>query len=258
MKAKPFILIMTIVAVIGGLVFFFQKDKQDKKLIAHNKLKFQQVRAAAQKSNIAGLLVMASTINKFHKIKGYYPKKLFDLYPEFITDISFISKLNWSYHQEKKSYLIKRNVTGQNTFASMGPDLKLKTGTKESATQRVIIADVQTKIKKTKSIQAATPENLKTKSGIKKHAKLVQEVEKKFKSTVKKVLPNVSTEPEPSTRIVKKALNKNEQFLLSLNNSNFYIWKDSGGIIGFSNMQYPNENQLFVYRDQGWIEYSAK
>jgi len=154
MKAKPYIITMIIIAVIGGLIYFFQKNKQDKNLIAHNKLKFQQVKAAAQKSNTAGLLVMASAINKFHKIKGHYPKKLLDLYPEFITDISFISKLNWSYHQEKKSYLIKRNVTGQNTFASIGPDLKLKTGIIKSATPRVIIADVQTKVKKTKALQA--------------------------------------------------------------------------------------------------------
>jgi len=258
MNAKTVIIILAIVAVLGGLGYFLQKDKQDKKLTAHNKMKFQQVMTAAKKSNAAGLLVMASAINKFHKIKGHYPKKLVDLHPEFIQDISFISKLNWSYSQEKNSYLIKRSVKGQNTFAAMGPDFRLKTGVIESETQPEVVADVRPEVKKIKTVQAASGQILKSKPDIKEKTTLLQKVEKKFASAVKKAQPDVSAEPEPASKIVKKPLDKNEQFLLSFDNSKFYIWKDSDGFLGFSNMQYPDERQLLVYKNQGWIEYSAR
>ena len=130
MKATKIVVFLIIAAVLGGGLYFFQKNKQNKALMAHNKQKFQQVTKAAKKSRTAGLLVMASAINKYHQIKGHYPKDLIHLHPEFIPDKSFILTLNWRYYPGNGTYRIEKNIKGEKRFSSMGPDMKLKTGIK--------------------------------------------------------------------------------------------------------------------------------
>ncbi len=235
MKPKKIVVLLIIVVALGGGLYLFQKNKQETELIAHNKLKFQRMTTAAKKNRYTGLIVMASTINKYHKIKGHYPKTLLDLYPEFIPDKLFILTLNWKYYPENKSYLIKRNLKNQIIFASMGPDLKLKTGRDDSVTQSEKVA-----LKDFETIKKISLSNIKI---IKRDVK----IEEKRNNTLHK----------PSVRIVKKELDKNEEFLLSFNGSRLYIWKTKDGIIGFSDVQYPEKKQLTIYRNQNWIEYST-
>jgi len=262
MKANKIVIILIIIAALGSGAYLFQKNKQDKALVAHNKLKFQQMTAAAKKSNAAGLLVMASTINKYKRAKGHYPEALLDLYPDFISDKPFISTLNWKYSLKNGSYLIKRNIKGQNTFASIGPEFRLKTGIITSAKQPETLADSRSKFKKITTVKVAALKNSTNGSDIKEHIKLSQTGENISSPHTNALFRNKKKEIEkknsqlvPSIRIVKKPLNKDEKFLLSLNGDRLYIWKTKNGIIGFSDIQYPTTKQLTIYRNQGWIEY---
>jgi hypothetical protein len=262
MEAKKIVIVLIIIAILGSGAYLFQKNKQDKALVAHNKLKFQQMTAAAKKSSAAGLLVMASTINKYKRVKGHYPEALLDLYPDFISDKSFISTLNWKYSLKNGSYLIKKNIKGQKTFASMGPEFKLKTGIITSETQPKTLADSRSKFKKITPVKVAALKNSTNGSDIKEHIKLSQTGENISSPNTNELLRNKKKEIEkknsqlvPSIRIVKKPLNKDEKFLLSLSGERFYIWKTKNGIIGFSDTQYPTTKQLTIYRNKGWIEY---
>lgn len=262
MKANKIIIFLIIIAILGSGAYLFQKNKQDKALVAHNKLKFQQMTEAAKKSNAAGLLVMASTINKYKRVKGRYPDALLDLYPDFISDKPFISTLNWKYSLKNGSYLIKKNIKGQKTFASMGPEFRLKTGIITSAKQPEILADKKPKFNKIKTVKVAALKSSTNGSDIKEHIKLSQTGENisspntnELLRDKKKEIVKKNSQLEPSIRIVKKPLNKDEKFLLSLNGDRLYIWKTKNGIIGFSDIQYPTTKQLTIYRNQGWIEY---
>lgn len=262
MKANKIVIILIIIAALGSGAYLFQKNKQDKALVVHNKLKFQQMTAAAKKSNAAGLLVMASAINKYKQVKGHYPNALLELYPDFISDKPFISTLNWKYFLKNGSYLIKKNIKGQKTFASMGPEFRLKTGIITSATQPESLVDSRSKFKKIKTVKVATPKNSINGSDIKEHIKLSQTGEnissphtKALLRNKKKEIEKKNNQLEPSIRIVKKPLNKDEKFLLSFSGDRFYIWKTKNGIIGFSDTQYPTTNHLAIYRNQGWVEY---
>jgi len=72
----------------------------------------------------------------------------------------------------------------------------------------------------------------------------------------KKIKENVA-QLEPSNIIVKKALDEDEKYLLSFTSDKFFIWKTENGIIGFSNIKYPNLENLTMFKDQNWIEYRA-
>lgn len=262
MNAKKFVVILVIVALSGGGFYLFQSDKQDKALVDHNKKKFQQVTKTAQQSSTAGLLVMASALNKYHKIKGQYPKDLNALYPEFIPDQSFISTLNWRYTQGKGTYLIKRNIKGHLTFSSMGPDLRLKTGRVKttSPAEKIVSAGVSKQPKKQPEKQATLTRP--TSKPDKKNMVIKDQVSKAFipdeinKTDTQKSNDHTKiSNYKPEFTIVKKELNRDEKFLLSLERNNLYIWKDMEGIIGFSNTRYPDEKNLTIYKNKSWLEY---
>ena len=261
MKARNIIVFLILVGALGGGWYLFQAQKQKKELAVHNTLKFQQMTAAAKESCEVGLFVMATAINKYQKIKGHYPETLLDLYPNFIMDKPFISSLNWTYDPKNKSYLIKRKLKGQTTFASMGPELRLKTGSVGSKPQA--LASNRPTIKKTKRVKADLLKNSKTESEIKKHKKLIQTVEDTSSPGIQKALKDVNkkvaeknTSSAPSIRVTNE-LDENEKFLLSFDSNRLYIWKTKNGTIGFSNIQYPEKKQLTIYRNRGWVEYGV-
>jgi hypothetical protein len=265
MKQKKIVAILIIVAALGGGLYLYQKNKQKKALAVHNKLKFQQMTTAAKKNRYAGLIAMASAINKYHQVKDHYPINLLDLYPEFIPVKSFISTLNWKYNPKNGSYLITKSIKDQRIFASMGPDLKLITGRDASGAQpKAIVAFNKPNSQKIKITKTVALKNLKTKPDINKHTKFIATVKKASSPDIKKTLRGVKTADErkitrhkPSVRIVKKELDEDEKFLLSFDGSRLYIWKTKDGILGFSDIQYPDKRQLTVYRDRSWIEYGA-
>jgi hypothetical protein len=258
MNAKNVILfLIVILAIVGGL-YLIQDKKQNNELTAHNMQRFKQITKIAEKSSHAGLLEMASALNKFHQIKGHYPDKLMGLYPEFIPDKSFISTLKWKYSPENGSYLLQKNVAGEQSFSSIGPNLKLITGNYKT---RIVSAS-----------NAPQNKQFLEKTDIPKHPKKEPDINNKvtldeLKRVVssKKVTPvgnlKINTKkkvskPKQSLNNFKKEIGIDEKFLLSFEDNRFYIWKGTDGFIGFSDTQYPNEKEVSIYRDKGWFEYT--
>lgn len=256
MKAIHIIIILILLTGIGSGIYFYQKDKQEKALAEHNQKKFEQLTEASQKSSSAGLLAIASAINKFHQLKGHYPKTLIELYPEFIPDKSFLVTLKWKYYAAKGTYLVKRHISGQQVVTSMGPDLKLKFDkpkTSPSSRKTIIAASSATKKKPgTSKKMDKTPVPMKPRT-----QKIVTDTSLKnnLRNAQKPIAVQKKQPPEPKFTVVKKELTKNETYLLLLNNTGFFIWKNKEGIIGFSNVRYPDEKELDIYQDKSWIVY---
>lgn len=275
-----YLVILIVIVVIGSGLYFFQKHRQKKAVIAHNIEQLQRITKVAKKSSSAGLLFMATAINKFHKKKGQYPTRLLELYPEFIPEKSFILKLKWKYRPGKNTYLLQKTSGHGKMIASMGPDLRLKTGSDVPLIPAEMVASVdkskaqnipQKSEKKTKpkappkSEEKAMASKVSPKEpDIKKNTENDQLAilsPKKLLKTSADINPIRKRElysSNPLTRIVTKDLNKDEKYLLSLDGLNFYIWKSNDGSVGFSNLQYPDEEDLAVYRNQNWIEYIEK
>ncbi len=253
MKISKVIVFLIITALLGGGLYLFQNDKNDKALAVHNKQKFEQITKAAQKSSSAGLHIMVSIINKYHKSKGQYPKKLMDLYPEFIPDESFISSINWTYKTENGTYLVEKQIEGK-PKVSMGPDKKLKAGkeriatTKPSIKSKTSFVALSTKIKPDTKKDKNQITNRLSSNPINKSNK---KISGKIKSNNKINVPKF----QPEFTIIKKELNNDEKFLLSLDRYNFYIWRTNEGVIGFSDIQYPDVKNLTIYKDKSWVEY---
>lgn len=255
MKATKLIGFLIVVLGIGTGIYFYQKDKEDKALADHNKKKFEQINLAAQKTSAAGVQPMAAAIIKYHQTKGHYPKKLIDLYPDFIPDKTFILTLNWEYSTGKGTFQIKRHVTGQQLYSSMGPDMKLKMFKKGSETSSTAVAASKPRKKPVVAAIAAPKLDLKIPGPLKPVASTVSRSIPKETGKKASVETKPTPKPEPEFVIVKKELGSNELFLSSFDHAGLYIWKTEKGVLGFSNIQYPDEKKLIIYKNQNWIEY---
>jgi hypothetical protein len=263
METKYLVILLIIVSIGGGL-FFFQKDKQKKNLQDHKINQLRRITKAANKSMPAGMITMATAINKFNEVKGNYPINLLKLYPEFIPEKSFILKVNWKYRPEKNDYLLQKSIGKSQTLVSIGPDLKIQTGDYISSQSTEMVASVD----KAKTSIKTGKKSTASKTGQVKPAVRMDsdndQLAKLVPPNLIKIPENINIGEERKTtkfislsNIVRKKLSKKEKFLLSLNSDNFYIWKSKDGTLGFSNMQYPNEKNLAIYYDQSWIEYKG-
>jgi len=249
MTLKKIIIPLIVLLIVGGGLYLVQKKKQKNALIAHNLKKFEILKADAGKSSAAGLLVMASAINRYHQINGRYPDNLLNLFPDLIPDKAFITTLNWQYTPGKGSYTLEKSAEHENIVALMGPDLRLKTRALGAAPsdQKAVAAESQQKQPETSPPDPDTPKKADTRKTAVDQLALANSIEKAEKVEKK--------EPDPSVRIVKTGLTPKEQFLLSFESSNLYIWKTKEGFIGFSNIQYPDKKDLVIFRENSWIEY---
>jgi hypothetical protein len=257
MNAKNVILFLLVIVAIGSGLYLIQDKKQNKELAAHNIERFKQITTIAQKSRPAGMLEMASAINKFHQIKGHYPQNLIDLYPQFIPDESFITTLEWQYTPENNSYLLQKRVADEQIFATIGPNLRLQTGTPKYQLASAALPQE-------KQSQTQTKSELPQKTGPDIRHQTIYNAENKKVLTQQLPLVNNSntgnkkkaTKARQSSNLVKKELSRDEKFLLSFDENRFYIWKGNDGIIGFSDTQYPDEEKFSIYRNKGWFEYN--
>lgn len=245
MKMKK-VLSCLVALTIACAAFYFQKrDKIKEELVQHNTGRFEQMKKTAQKSSAAGMLLMASAINKYNKKNGRYPDKLLQLCPDYIPDKTFITELNWKYTRQGKTYTLKKHVTGQPIIASLGPDLKLTTQSYSAMAPKTMLASVK-KNKATK-IPVKKP---RVKKKIKSILKPRQVADTNLKKSKSRKLPDLI--------ITKRDLAKGENFLSSFSNSGLYIWKSNDGHIGFSDVQYPNDKNMSILKDEGWLEYTEQ
>lgn len=252
MTLKKIAVILIIIMISGGGLFAYQKDRQSKALAQHNKQKFAQIMEIAQKDPSAGLLDMASRINKYHQLKGQYPKDLMQLHPEFIPEKSFITTLNWNYETGSNTFFLKRQSDGAWEYA-MGPDMRLQAIKKGEIPLAQKIAALKTPEKNT--ISSANPDT-KRKTDMNKDVSTRTNIALSYiPEPLKPLQIKKSQELPPEYTVVEKALNEDEKFLLSLNAGNLYIWKTHNGVIGFSNIQYPDSKNLTIYKNKAWVEY---
>jgi hypothetical protein len=263
MQGKTLVAFLIIIIAIGAGLYFFQKDRQSKELLAHKIHQLQQITKTAEKSSSAGLLVMASAINKFHQTRGVYPERLVYLYPEFIPDKGFISKLDWKYEPGQDTYRLQKTVDKGKDIASIGPNLRLKTvkpGMPLPAQMVAAAGKAATPVPPVKQPSGKLPGESKTDKIVKKAqpAGILprDQVQESAQTAPEKKESNLKL--EAPIQIITKELDRDEKFLLSFNNNSLYIWKTDDGAIGFSNIQYPDKREILIYQNQTWMEYTGK
>jgi hypothetical protein len=266
-KKYIIILVISIVGAVG--LYISQNQKKEKDLRAHHNRQYNRIIEAAQKSSIAGLVHMASALNKYKEKNGAYPAGLSALYPDYIPEKAFIDDIQWHYKPNSKDFYLSKTIRTKGDkvlTASIGPNLMPQ---EESDT---MVAS--TKVPKRLTSRAENqPSEKSPKTGVSRGSL------SKSKPMAKASTPNIPSTGLKNSRgklsdsttpvILKKRplqelekvsthkLTEKEQFLRGVTRM-FLIWKNADGSLGFSNIQYPTSKKLSVYDNGKWVQIRSR
>ena len=271
--SKKYIIILVIVIVAAAGLYLYLNNKKEKDLRSHNNRQYTRITEVAKKSSIAGLVQMAEALNKYKEKNGVYPAKLSALHPDFIPLRAFIDDIQWHYKPNSKDFHLSKAITtkkGKVLTASIGPDLKLQKKTKTMAASAEVAKQTTSRVKTKSSkkshktgtsvISRAKPKPMASAIRPDIPSAGLKNSRGKSDSSVAQVISKKKPEPDPALEIEKTRTHKlteKEQFIHGVNQK-FLIWKNADGSLGFSNIQYPESQELSVYDQGEWVQISRQ
>ena len=266
---KKYIIIL-VIAIVGAVgLYIYQNQKKEKDIISHHNRQYNRIIEAAQKSSIAGLVHMASALNKYKEKNGAYPAKLSALYPDYVPVKAFIDDIQWHYKPNSKDFYLSKTIRAKGDkvlTASIGPNLMPQ---EESDT---MVASIEVP-KRLTSRAEIKPSEKSSKTGVSRDSP------SKSKPMAKALTPYIPSTGLKNNRgklsnsttpvILKKRplpdlekvsthkLTEKEQFLRGVTRM-FLIWKNADGSLGFSNVEYPTSKELAVYDNGEWVQIRSR
>lgn len=266
---KKYIIIFVIASVGAVGLYIYQNQKKEKDLRSHNNRQYNRMIEAAQQSSTAGLVHMASALNKFKKKNGAYPARLSALYPDFIPVKAFIDDIQWDYKPKGNDFYLSKTVRTKGNkvlTASIGPNLipqegsdimvasskdpkrlnsRAKTKPSDKSSKKVVSKDSRSKSKPVaKTITPNRPSaGLKNSRGKLSDSK---------PPVILKKNPSPDLENAPTHKLTER-----EQFIHGVNQK-YLVWKNPDGSLGFSNIQYPTSQELTIYDNGEWVQIRSR
>jgi type II secretory pathway pseudopilin PulG len=267
--SKKYLIILGIVIAAAAGMFIYQNQKTKDDLRSHHHRQYKRIIEAARQSSLAGLVHMASALNKYKEKNGAYPTQLSALHPDFIPEKAFINDLQWDYKPSGDSFHLSKTIRSkknQLVTASIGPSLRpqqeSKTMVASATASKRAASGVATKPAKKSpkpGVSRNSPPQSKPKAktltpdipaaGLKKFGGKLSASTKRT-ALKEKPLPNI-----PKVKTIK--LTEKEQFIHGINRK-FLVWKNADGSLGFSNIQYPSTKELAVYDNGEWVQIPDK
>lgn len=267
--SKKYLIILGIIIVAAAGLIIYQNQKKEADLRSHHNREYKRIIEAARQNSLAGLVNMASALNKYKGKNGAYPAKLSALHPDFIPEKAFIDGIQWHYKPTGKDFYLSKTITskkGKLVTASIGPNLRPRqessTMVASATVSKRAVSRVETKPSKKspeKGVSGNSPPQskpiAKTLTPDIASTSLKKSGGKLSGSTKQATLKE---KPLPDIEKVKTIkLTEKEQFIHGINQK-FLVWKNADGSLGFSNIQYPSTKDLAVYDSGEWVQIPDK
>lgn len=233
---KKIIAALIVVVVVAVAFFIFRainKEKENSTLAAEA---FEKLTPVAARVPQAGLPQMAAAISQYQAKNGAYPKRLIDLYPDFIPWERFIRDVEWSYQPGGDNFSLRKSVVKGKKRLVASIDKRMVPQV-ETGVQIAAVKPVPTNKKKTAPVEELTRPVMPL--------PVVTSYEKKEKE--QQVLIErpkvVSVKPGAIRAGISEDLGKR-----------FLVWQDENGVLGFGNVKYPSQHSLSIYDEDSWIQ----
>lgn len=266
MISKNLLIVLVVVVVIGAGSMGYQHFKKEKDIKVHQENTFRQLTEAAQKSPRAGLDSMARAIKQYHLEKKSYPPSLNALYPKYISDKSFIDEISWDYEQRGDNFVLSKSISygNQTHLASINKSLTIRLGTdtmfamvdqKPGAAPTAGAAVKPSKpatVKETPVIAAAKIPKPQLPLG------LLPEGDKPLVAKKpEEMVPPPEEKKVAGEKIITYQSQTEIEIIASGLSSEFLVWKNRDGSVGFGNIQYPETGHIDYINVNGtWYKIS--
>ena len=250
---KQYIIIVAIVIVLwsGFMMYRHHKRKQDNNV--YTQKAYNQVTEVAKKSPRAGLAQLGMALNKYYEKNHAYPSGLKELVPEYLSNKSLVEDIDWHYEPRSDDfYLSKTLILGNKRIvASVDKGLRpqAETGVMVAASTPLPKA---MEVKRPEELMEVGPQGAEPPT--QSRLALARERFLKTLRQRKMDVTSVSLPARDEARIISivqpEIISISEaekgsgvEFELS---RNYLVWKERNGVLGFSNIQYPDADRLSI------------
>ncbi len=263
---KKYIIVVVVVAVLWGGFMLYRQNKKKQDVDTYTQKANSQVTRAAKASPRAGLSRMARALNKYYKDNNTYPSNLIELYPRYMANKSFIEDVDWYYEPRGNDFHLSKAMTfGEKTMvASVDKSLRPETETTTMVASPTPVPKAK-KVIKPKEFEIHEAEPAKREETDEERLEIARH---EFLMALRKRQMYVTSVSVPETeeaRIVSSvqpeimSITEDEivKGLASELGQRYLVWKDKGGVLGFSNVQYPDTDRLSIHAVGRWFNVRA-
>ncbi len=270
---KKYVVALIIVLIGWAAFFYFNSVKQKETRQAQSSLTASRIVEAAQKSPRAGMSQMASALNRYQDKHKRFPATLMDLYPKFITAKAFINDVNWHYQPRKTDFLLKKTIQDGDRLLTIAVnstfDYQFSGGPVVMAKiTPPTIAEPAPTPAAAKQPQTRQPLLLAKNTPEDKTAPAPTDAQDTVNILIDELPVDLPMEtasmptPKPLKKLAVKTIGRRivseikgpiGSGITAQTASIYLVWRNRQGNLGFGNVDYPETQQLTLYKDGYWI-----
>jgi hypothetical protein len=250
---KKYIIVAVIAILVWGGFMVYRHQKKQKDSSSYRNMTQNQMEEIARKSPRGSMVLIGRALGRYYKENKRYPSKLSDIYPKYLANKSLLDKTDFNYEPKGDDFYLSTtfNVDQRRILAYMEKDLRPRVDT------GVMIA-APTPVQKPKAVQSS--------SGLKKvelstETKLAMARENLL-NALRRGAFNVASVSLPDTKEERLIAAAMPQIISESEGAGpevdlgqrYLVWKGETGVLGFSNVQYPESDRLFVYVYGRWFD----
>jgi hypothetical protein len=258
---KKYIIVISVVVVLWCAFMGYRHYKMKHDTDAHRQKGYNQITEVAKKSPRAGLAQMGSALKKYYEKNQAYPSKLIDLYPQYLANKSFIEEIDWYYEPRGNDFFLSKTVIVGNKRMVASIDKELRPWSEKGvmvATPSPVPKTFVTKAKEVKKLEDLDIEE--SEESARARLALAREMFLKTLRQREIAVTSVSLPERDEARIISTVqpeiisisepdIGSDMEFELS---NRYLVWKDNNGVLGFSNIKYPEADRLSICAVGRW------
>jgi hypothetical protein len=251
---KKYIIAVAVVLVLWGLFMGYRHHKKKGDSEAHRTKANTRITDMAKKSPRAGLTKIGRALQRYHQDNRSYPSTLMDLYPKYLANKSLLEEIDWHYEPKGINFYLSKTVIVGDRWIVASMDNRLK----PQAEKRLMVAAPTPSLRQKEVIKptdAGPPELLDKQKRAVAREDFLQALGQSRMRVTSVSLPERKEERLIATvqpEVISVVESETSPGVESELGQKYLVWKDKDGVLGFSNVQYPDANRLSIYAIGKW------
>jgi len=250
---KKYIIAVVIAILVWGGFMVFRHHRKQKDSSSYRKMTKNQMDEIARKSPRGAMVLIGRALDRYYKENNRYPSKLKDIYPKYLANKSLLDKNDFNYEPKGDDFYLSTTfeVDERRIVAYMEKDLR------PQVDMGVMMA-APTPVQKPKAIKRSAGQK-KVELSTETQLAMARE---NLLNALRRGAFNVASVSLPDTKEERLIAAAMPQIISESDGAGpeielgqrYLVWKGETGVLGFSNVQYPESDRLFVYVYGRWFD----
>jgi len=252
--SKKYIIGICIAVLVWGGFMFYRHHRKKGDTAAYRDKSQKQMLEIAKKSPRAGLVLIGRALDRYYRENHKYPANLDEIYPKYLANKSILEEVGPHYEPRGDDFFLSTTFTVDNRrmVAYLDKDLRpqIDKGVMVASPRPIPKAEA---IKKPERAQRPEPSE-RTRLALAREAFLQSLRQGRIRVTSVS-LPErdevrlIATVQPEVVLIMESDIRSDVESELS---QRYLVWKGINGVLGFSNVQYPDADSLSIFAFGRW------